>query len=315
MNRRTFICSSAKGVLAAELAFRFRLASASADEATISGADKLRRVAVTTWSLHAFFPQTKGLGSHIPGDMLDLRKFPALIADQYHVHNLELCSVHFESTEPSYLSDLKENLKKARARVINIPVDYPHDWDGKGLCDADDKQWHWEIAERKKWIDIASALGAQSIRPNPGGTAQMTDLSRPIAAYKELGDYGKSKGVKVLIENHGNVAGKAENIVAIIKGAGPQWVGSVPDFGNWAEADRYRGLEAVFPYASTVCHARYETPAGAEMNGKLITFDFGRCMKISKNAGFKGVYSAEFAGAGDPYAGTQKIVDELVKYL
>jgi Xylose isomerase-like TIM barrel len=315
MNRRTFIFNTAAGALATEMASHCRLARAAGDEAQGSGVDKLRRVAVTTWSLHAFFPQTKDFGEKAQGEMLDLRKFPELIADKYHVHNLELCSTHFESTEPSYLSDVKESLKKAYARVINMPVDYPHDWDGKGLCDPDDKQWRWEIAERKKWIDIAAQLGAQSIRPNPGGTAQMTDMSRPIAAYKELGEYGKSKGVKVLIENHGNVAGKAENIVAIIKGAGPQLVGAAPDFGNWAEDVRYRGLEMLFPYASTVCHARYETPAGPEMNGKLITFDFARCMNISKTAGFKGVYSAEFAGAGDPYEGTQKIIDDLVKYL
>jgi sugar phosphate isomerase/epimerase len=56
----------------------------------------------------------------------------------------------------------------------------------------------------------------------------MTDMSRPTAAYKELGEYGKSKGVKVLIENHGNVAGKAENIVAIVKGTGADWVGTLP---------------------------------------------------------------------------------------
>ena len=143
----------------------------------------------------------------------------------------------------------------------------------------------------------------------------MTDMSRPIAAYKELGEYGKAKGVRVLIENHGNVAGKAENIVAIIKGAGPGWVGAVPDFGNFAEADRFHGLELLFPYASAVCHARYETPGGAEMNQKLVTFDLSRCMQISRAAGFKGVYSAEFAGAGDPYEGTQKIIDAVVKYL
>jgi hypothetical protein len=38
-------------------------------------------------------------------------------------------------------------------------------------------------------------------------------------------------------------------------------------------------------------------------------------MKIAQAAGFKGVYSAEFAGAGDPYDGTQKIIDAVVKYL
>ncbi len=41
----------------------------------------------------------------------------------------------------------------------------------------------------------------------------------------------------------------------------------------------------------------------------------GPCMQIAKAARFKGVYSAEFAGAGDPYAGTQKIVDAVVKNL
>ncbi len=51
------------------------------------------------------------------------------------------------------------------------------------------------------------------------------------------------------------------------------------------------------------------------MQGKLVKFDFARCMKIAHAAGFKGVYSAEFAGEGDPYEGTQKIIDELQKYL
>jgi Xylose isomerase-like TIM barrel len=311
MDRRSFMRKTAAGALAA----KFGSVPAFAADDHPAGPEKMQRIAVTTWSLHTLFPQTKEKDAPPAAEMLDLRKFPELVADRFHIHNLELCSVHFESTEPSYLNDLKANLQRAHSRVINMPVDYPHDWDGKGLCDPDDKQWQWEISERKKWIDIAADLGSQSIRPNPGGTATTTDLSRPIAAYKQLGEYGKSKGVKVIIENHGNVAGKAENIVTIIKEAGPQWVGSLPDFGNWAEDARFRGLEMVFPYASTVCHARYETPAGPEMNGKLITFDFARCMKISKAAAFKGVYSAEFAGAGDPYEGTQKIIDDLVKYL
>jgi hypothetical protein len=306
---------AAVGAVAAGVASGFRLARAAGEETEAAGADKLRRVAVTTWSLHAFFPQTKEVGVKVEGETLELRRFPELVADKYHVHNLELCSAHFESTDPSYLRDLKERLHKAHSRVINMPVDYPHDWDGKGLCDPDDTQWRWEIAERKKWIDAAAELGSPAIRPNPGGTAKTTDMSRPIAAYKEVGEYGRSRGVKVLIENHGNVAGKAENIVAIIKGAGPEWVGALPDFGNFAEAERYHGLELLFPFASVICHARYETPGGAEMNGKLVTFDLPRCMKISQAAGFKGVYSAEFAGAGDPYVGTQRIIDAVVQHL
>ena len=312
MKRREFIRDAAVGAAAGAVASRLGRAPVAADDKGPSS-EALRRIAVTTWSLHAFFPQTKE--KDVSGEPLELRRFPELVADRYHVHNLELCSVHFESTSAAYLREIKEKLARAQARVVNMPVDYEHDWDGRGLCDADEKQWRWEIAERKKWIDIAAELGSQAIRPNPGGTSKTTDLSRPIAAYKELGEYGRAKGVRVLIENHGNVAGKAANIVAIIKGAGPGPVGSLPDFGNFAEAERFSGLEQLFPLASVVCHARYETPGGAEMNGKLVSFDLARCMRIAKAAGFKGVYSAEFAGAGDPYEGTRKIIDAVAKQL
>ena len=277
-----------------------------------SDVEKRRRIGVCSWSHHGYFPKTRPKDFNWPGKMLDLREYPELVADKYHVHNFELCNTHFESTSPAYIKDLKAAVAKARGRVTNMPVDYPADWQGVGLCDPDDAQWRKEIEERKKWIDIAAELGAQSIRPNPGGTVQMTDFSRPIAAYKELAAYGKSKGIKVLIENHGNVAAKAENIVAIIKGAGPDWSGTLPDFGNFPEAEPYHGLQLMFPYAHVVCHARGLTFNERE---EETGFDFPRCIQIAKKAGFKGVYSAEFAGPGDPYEGTQNVINEILDLM
>ena len=311
MDRRKFLERTASGTLAAGLASKLGWAHPRAG-GTLTDAEKSARLGVCSWSLHNYFPQTRDKNFEGPGKMLDLREYPELIVDKYKVHNFELCSTHFESTAPSYLKDLKAAIEKVRGRVVNMPVDYDADWRGVGLCDPDDAQWQKEIAERKKWIDIAAEIGALAIRPNPGGTTKMTDLGRPTAAYKALGEYGKSKGVKVLIENHGNVAAKAENIVAIVKRAGPDWVGTLPDFGNFPEAERYHGLELMFPYAHTVCHARGLTfSAQREETG----FDFPRCMEISKKAGFKGVYSAEFGGSGEPYEGIQRILDLLVKYL
>lgn len=312
MNRRTFLEVTASGMLATGMAPKLGWSAAGKAGRAMSDEEKRQRLGVCSWSLHGYFPKTRPKDFKWPGKMLDLREYPELMADRYHVHNLELCNTHFESTEASYLKDLKAAIQKTHSRVTNMPVDYDADWQGTGLCDPNEKQWQWEIAERKKWMDIAAQLGAQSIRPNPGGTQQMTDLSRPIAAYKQLGEYGKSKGVKVLIENHGKVAGKAENIVAIIKGAGPDWVGTAPDFGNFPESERYHGLELMFPYASVVCHAR-----GLTFNeqGEETGFDFPRCVKIAQAAGYQGVYSAEFGGPGDPYEGIQKILDELLKYI
>jgi hypothetical protein len=56
--------------------------------------------------------------------------------------------------------------------------------------------------------------------------------------------------------------------------------------------------------AFTVCHAK--------LNAR---FDFARCIKISKEVGFKGVYSIESGGQGDPYEAVRKVLDELLKYL
>ena len=68
----------------------------------------------------------------------------------------------------------------------------------------------------------------------------------------------------------------------------------------------------LFPYAHVVCHAK-----GLEFDaqGRETKFDFPKCVEISKQAGFKGVYSIEYEGPGDPYLGVQKVLDELVKYL
>ena len=62
MKRRTFVRDAAAGALAAGLVSRFDLARAASEEPRTPGTDKLDRIAVTTWSLHAFFPQTKEAG-------------------------------------------------------------------------------------------------------------------------------------------------------------------------------------------------------------------------------------------------------------
>ena len=68
----------------------------------------------------------------------------------------------------------------------------------------------------------------------------------------------------------------------------------------------------LFPYAQTVCHAKGQE---FDAHGDERTFDFPQAMQIAKAAGFKGIYSIEFNGSGDPYTGIQNTVDELLKYL
>jgi hypothetical protein len=120
--------------------------------------------------------------------------------------------------------------------------------------------------------------------------------------------------VQVQIENHGRVGSEhPEELAKLFNLLTLSHVGALPDFGNFPDAEtREKGLKLLFPYAHIVCHAKGLDigPDGIEKE-----YDFPNAMEISKKAGFKGIYSIEYEGAGDPYTGIQKTLDELVKYL
>ncbi len=276
-------------------------------------ADKRDRIAISTWSLHNYFSATRSKDFTLPGNMIALLDFPDLIATKYNIHNLEFCAPHFASTDKAYLLELKGRLAKAHSRLINIPVDIRELHMGGGLSDPDKSIRDAGVNAAKKWIDIAAVLHARAVRCDPGKMNPM-DLAPTADSYKQLGAYGKTKGVQVIIENHGGVGSEhPEELVRLFKMANTNMVGALPDFGNFPdEATREKGLAALFPYTHVVSHAK-----GLEFDstGQETKYNFPRCIEISKKAGFKGIYSIEYEGPGDPYEGVQKTLDELLKYL
>ena len=281
--------------------------------AGVSGSDKRSRISISTWSLHNYFQSTREKEFTLPGNMLALIEFPEMIADRYQVHNLEFCAPHFASTEKTYLQEIKGRLVRAHSRVVNMPVDIDELWTGGGLSDPDQSVRDAAVNASKIWIDVAQIIGSKSVRCDPG-KFNPQDLSPTIESYKRLAAYGKPKGVHVIVENHGGVGSEhPEELVKLFEKAGPDVVGALPDFGNFPDEDtRERGLALLFPYAHVVCHAKGLDFDSAGIETK---FDFPKCIEISKKAGFKGIYSIEYEGPGDPYAGVQKTLDELLKYL
>jgi sugar phosphate isomerase/epimerase len=245
--------------------------------------------------------------------MLALLDFPEMIADRYKIHNLELCAPHFASTEKTYLQELKSRLVRTHSHVVNMPVDIQEFRTGGGLSDADQEVREAAVNAAKTWIDIAVAVGSKSVQCDPG-EMDPEDLGPTVESYKRLAAWGRPKGVQVIIENHGAVGSEhPEELVRLIKKVGTDMVGALPDFGNFPdEATRERGLAALFPYARGVCHAK-----GLDFDaaGNETEFNFPKCMEISKKAGFKGIYSIEYEGPGEPYEGVQKTLDELLRHL
>ncbi len=306
--------------------FIYRVALAPAAGAVLNGSGlqarptapadetaKLRRICISTWSFHNYFPATREKTFNLPGDMLKLVDFPKLMADKYKVHNIEICVPHFESAETGYLKVIKARLGEIGSKAVNMPVDIPELWEKGGLSDPDKRVRDKAIRGAQKWIDVAAAIECKSVRCDPG-KMDPKNLAPTIESYKQLSEYGKKSGVHVVIENHGGLGSEhPEELVELFKGVGGSNIGALPDFANFPdEAIRVKGLQLLMPYAQVVCHAK-----GLEFDdrGNETKFDFPKCMEITKKANFKGVYSIEFEGPGDPYAGCGRVLANLLKYL
>jgi sugar phosphate isomerase/epimerase len=293
---------------------KFFFTSAAAGAALLGAASSGdAHIGISTWSFHNFFTTTRDDSAppltDKPWDLLD---YPEMIADLYHIHEMEMVAPHFASIEPSYIQEVKSRLERAHSHLVNIPVDIQELEMGAGLSDPDTKLTEKIIAACKKWIDVAHDLGAKSVRCDPG-KINTADLKPTVASYKALAAYGAPKGIFVVIENHGGVGSEhPEELVDLFQAVGKN-CGALPDFGNFPDqATRQKGLKLLFPFAQAVCHAK-----GLKFDdqGNETMFDFPQCVNTSKSAGFQGVYSIEFEGESDPRAGVQHVIDELRRSL
>ncbi len=274
---------------------------------------KLDRISISTWSLHNYFRATRDGDFNLPGPMLALLDFPEMIVNKYNVHHFEFSTSHFPSTELAYLREIKHMVSRTHSTIVNMPVDIePCGPDGT-FSDPNKEERMAALGAVKQWVDVAHALGVKSVRVGPG-KVDIEDLTPTVESYQALAVYAQTKGVHVLVENNpGFGAENPQELVKLVKLAGPGRVSALPDFADFPdEPTREKGLKLLFGYTQTLCHAK-----GLEFdaNGAETAYDFPQAMEIARMAGFRGVYSIEFDGPGDPYAGIQKTLDELLRYL
>lgn len=302
MQRRQFLIGSTAGVMAAHRAS----AGATAEEA------KRARIAVSSYPFYNQFAATREKNAPPLAKPLEFLDFPDLIADRFHLHNLEILSPHFESRTPAYVKEVNLRLKRAHSRIVNIPIDVGELWNQGGLSAPDPKAREQAISLYKPWFDFAHDVGALSVRCDPG-RINRDDLGPTVASYRTLAAYARSRKLYVVVENHFGIGSEfPETLVTILKQVGAH-MATLPDFGNFPDQDtRERGLKLLFPFARTICHARDTEGDG---KGHLLHFDLAQCVRIAKDAGYRGMYSVEAEAQGDIYGNVQHVFDELMKSL
>ncbi len=205
-----------------------------------------------------------------------------------------------------------------------------------------------EIARLKSEVDVCEALGCRVMRHDATGGYNKEDraagmgfnnaLPLIVKGYRAVTEYAEAKGIRTCIENHGFFAQDSSRVEAIINGVNHKNFGALVDIGNFMCADEDPAIAVgnVAPYAFHV-HAKdfhlkkgtefvpadgfFMTRGGNFLRGAIIghgAVPVVQCLRILKNAGYKGFVTVEFEGMEDAVTGvkcglnTLKKVDELI---
>jgi hypothetical protein len=291
MRRRDFLFVSAAAV---SIARHGRARDASP-------ATKLARVGAMSGNFSGLITEVRDWSHPASPGQLDIMDFPEMLADHFHIHNVEVQQIHFLSMEPSYFKKFLDRLRRAHSRMCDMPTELDEKgWSGIiSPCSPDPEVRARAVELTKQWIDRAALMECPSVMVNQGTFGE--DLAPAIEALKTLRDYGKSRNVDIIMEPRG--FSTVDTLVEVIKAAG---IYANPNIGNFPdEATAERGLRMFYPLARTVSHVKDNPRRG---------LDFAKAIQISKEMNFQGVYSLE-TGGPDEYAGMQKVLDELLANL
>jgi len=270
------------------------------------------QISLAQWSLHQtyfggaiqdwqeFGRQLRESPEEVLKGDLDPKDFPALAAG-YGIQSIELVNTFYfsKANDQTYWTEFKKNCEAAGVNVGLIMCD-----ELGNLGDADPKARMAAIENHHAWVDVAQFLGAHSIRVNAAGEGTREEVAaNAVDGLSKLGEYGASKGINIIVENHGGISSDAKWLTGVMAKVGMDNVGVLPDFGNFCieegpdgcvnEYDKYLGMTELMPYAKGV-----SAKSGVfDENGNEVNSDFLRIMKIVKESGFRGYVGIEYEGA------------------
>jgi sugar phosphate isomerase/epimerase len=293
MHRRRFLQHGARALAAAPfLPLAGTVAKATGDFAGGQPlpAGVLNRIGITTVCFRERFPATRTKGAPAPADEeLSLLTAPKMIADQLGLHNVEIWSAQFADMSVDYCKQVKAAAAAVGSRIIDVQVDGP-----ENLSDPDQAKRTASIATIKQWMDRAAAVGAPRMRANTGGgSAAAWDVNRTADSFRQLADYGKTIGVKILIENHTGYSADIDKVVELVKTVDHPNCGVISDWGNTpstSPADRVAGLSKLLPHLELVSAKELDF----DDSNKHVSYDIVPLIKATEASGFKGIYSIEF---------------------
>lgn len=288
MNRRDFLAGAA-----AALPLMAQTAPNSA---------KLERVSIMTYNYRA----TLKLPGQRPGGperTLAVFDIPQMYVDTWGVHNIEFQHNHFESTETSYLTELRGRIAAVGSRMTQINLEF----DQANISAADPAMRQKAIDLTREWVDYATVLRCPRVMINQGTLTQAT-MTNATEALKQMTAYAKTKNIKVSMETRGGARAPSadgqpagplgwELVKQLLEGSGAY---SNIDIGNVRAADQaslHAAIKGLLPTSSGNMHIKVSP-----------NWDLATAIRYTNSElGYKGLYSLEV----DPSA-IRGVMDTIV---
>ncbi len=290
-NRRHFLASSAAAV-ALSASSRWCVGQDTAP-------NKAYKISLAQWSLH----------KPLFAKEIDNLDFAKVAKERFGIDGVEYVNQFFKdkAKDAKYLEEMKKRTSDLGVTNVLIMID------GEGgLGNSDAAKRTTAVENHYKWVDAAKYLGCHSIRVNAETDKAYEEGSKLAAdGLRRLSEYAKPLGINVIVENHGGLSSNGKWLSETIRATGMENCGTLPDFGNFYDYDRYQGVADLMPLAKAVSAKSYDF----DDQGNESKIDFAKMMKIVLDAGYRGWVGIEYEGSrlspDDGIKATKKLLEKI----
>ena len=239
------------------------------------------KISLAQWSLH------KAL---FAGKLKNL-DFAQQATTEYGIDAVEYVNQFFKdkAKDQTYLAEMKSRAADQGVKNVLIMID-----DEGYLGDPDGAKRTKAVENHYPWVEAAKYLGCHSIRVN--AYSKGTPEEQAMLAtdgLRRLTEYAMPFGLNIIVENHGGLSSNGKWLMGVINGVKLANCGTLPDFGNFEDYDRYVAVEEMMPAAKGVSAKSHDF----DVQGNDTKTDYRRMMKIVLAAGYHGYVGIEYEGS------------------
>lgn len=238
------------------------------------------KISLAQWSFH----------KALQGGQLDHLDFARVARTEFDIGAVEYVNTFFKdkATDTAYLAEMNRRARDQGVFQHLIMIDV----EGR-LGDPDPALRRQAVENHKKWVDAARTLGCVTIRVNAESEGPPAEQQKLVAdGLRRLAEYGDSRGINIIVENHGGLSSRGDWLAGVMKRVNHPRCGTLPDFGNFTDYDRYTGVEEMLPWAKAVSAKTYDF----DERGEETTIDYRRMMRLVMAAGFHSWMGIEYEG-------------------